>query len=462
MNTPRPPLDTVAIVGRPNVGKSALFNRLIGREISIVHDMPGVTRDRIAAECRKGDKAFTLVDTGGICGTLDDGLQERIRYEAQIALETSCLVVLVVDGQEGLSPIDREIAALLRKSGRPVLLVVNKIDESVHDTLEGEFTQLGFHPVFRVSAAHGRGIERLRDAIEAGIPERPAHDEANPEVVEKRPIRLALLGRPNVGKSSLINAILQDERTIVSEIAGTTRDSVDIPYERGGQAYQLIDTAGIRRQSRLDTRVEVFSVRKSLSSIKRADICALVVDARGVTAQDRKIAGNILRENKPCFIIANKFDLYHPDAKEKDRIALLTEDIRRELFFLHYAPLVIASAKENQYLNKVFGSVEAIRDAARNEPGTGVINRVMQKALLTAPPPQTAGRRFNLLYATKKPADRVRPVEAFHLLLFANRTNLLGDTYKRYLENKLNRGQEGLLRFRPLQGIQARPARDRL
>ena len=314
-------LKTVAIVGRPNVGKSALFNRLAGRDISIVHDMPGVTRDRIIAECRRVKPYFTMVDTGGIGETLEDNLQNRVRAEAEIAMEASDLILLVVDGRAGVTPIDEVLAQTLRRHHRPVLLVVNKIDTDKQANMDGDFARLGFETRVRMSAEHGRGLQDLLQEITRLLG--PGEDEEEEETEEPeeeggedidegkeegvkaaplnrnrgpKPLRVAIVGRPNVGKSSLVNAILDDERTIVSSIAGTTRDAVDIPCQVDGHPYILVDTAGIRRQAKIEQEVEFFSIRSARQSIRKADICALMVDcSEKISSQDRKIAQLILR-----------------------------------------------------------------------------------------------------------------------------------------------------------------------
>ena len=297
-SNPMGTLPTVAIVGRPNVGKSALFNRLLQKRVAIVHDEPGVTRDRLAGDCKLGSRPFTVVDTGGI-GTLDtDDFTDRVRTEADIAMEMADVIVLVCDSKDGVTPLDRVLAKQLRTTGKPIIVVVNKIDHPKQDLAEAEFTALGFEDLVPISAAHGRGIGELIEEIEHHFPELIV-DRTGPAKAPS--LKLAIVGRPNVGKSSLINAILQNQRTIVSHTAGTTRDSVDIPHQRNGQSYLLIDTAGMRARGKHDSSVEVFSVMRSEKTIERADICALVIDAvDGVTAQDKKIAGLIQKANKPC------------------------------------------------------------------------------------------------------------------------------------------------------------------
>jgi GTPase len=281
---------TVAIVGRPNVGKSALFNRLLRRRIAIVHDQPGVTRDRLAADFQLDDRRVTLIDTGGIGSALGDSFDDQVQAEAELAMQMADTIIFVTDGAAGITPIDEMLATELRKTRKPVLVAVNKIDHHKHDLFDAEFSRLGFEHIFAVSAEHGRGILELTDALKEGLWSQFPQENGKEDVPE--PIKLAIVGRPNVGKSSLVNAILQDQRTIVSEIAGTTRDAIDIPYRRDERDFLLIDTAGIRPRSKHNTSVEVFSVMRSEKSIERADICALVVDAvDGDTAQDKKIAG---------------------------------------------------------------------------------------------------------------------------------------------------------------------------
>ncbi len=434
------PLPTVAIVGRPNVGKSAIFNRLAGRRIAIVHDQPGVTRDRIAADCTSGTKPFTVVDTGGIGASLDDGFADAVHTEADIAIETADVIVFVVDGPEGSTPIDDALAAMLRKSERPVILAVNKIDTETHEPLVAEFARYGFDETHAISAAHGRGFAELQKRIESILPEptAPPGDEKK----KRRPIQIALVGRPNVGKSSLINALLNDQRTIVSDIAGTTRDAVDVPFSHGGMDYTFIDTAGIRPRRKRDSSVEVFSVMRSERSIRRADLCALVVDAAdGVRSQDRKIASLILEANKPCVIVLNKFDLYHPDGPKRDRLELLKDEVRRELFFLDYAPMIAASALKKQYVTRIFKCVEDIRKAAHQGLNTGTLNRLLHLAMERNPPPSIKSKkhkRLKLLYATMSPrAEDDRPIPVPDFLMFVNQADLLQDNYQRYLEARI-------------------------
>ena len=431
-------LKTVAIVGRPNVGKSALFNRLAGMNISIVHDMAGVTRDRITAECRRGPQVFQIMDTGGIGANTEDVLTEQVQVEAGIALEVADLLLFVVDILDGITTIDQSLAALLRRTKKPVLLVCNKADSDKRRIGSAEFSRLGFPDQVEVSAAHGLGINELVDAIsqKLGLSADAEPEEETTRRERQRPLKLAIVGRPNAGKSSLLNAVLGQDRAIVNELAGTTRDSLDIHCTYNGKPYHLIDTAGIRRQAKLDNDVESFSVHQSIQSIKRADLCLLVIDcAQGAKMQDRKIAQLILEERKPCIVVMNKFDLFHPDAKQKDRLEELTEIMRREFFFLHYAPLVAISAKNKDQIGKLFVQVEEVRKGVETRIGTGVLNRVLQKAIEDAPGPLGRSRHaFKLLYATQVNDSGASTVPVPHFVLFANRAAKMTDGYLRYLE----------------------------
>lgn len=431
----------VAIVGRPNVGKSAIFNRLAGRRIAIVHDQPGVTRDRIAAEITRVPLPYELTDTGGIGAALDDGFSEQVRTEADIAIAASDLILFAVDAREGLHPIDREIASVLRSSGRSVMLLVNKVDTPKTDTATAEFAGLGFELQIDISAAHGRNFGELAASIHERLEELGfAAGDSGEDEAPGAPVKIAILGRPNVGKSSLINALLNAHRSIVSDIAGTTRDSVDVPYERNGKGYVLIDTAGIRKQTRRDTSVEVFSVMRSERSISRADLCLLVIDATsGVTTQDRRIAKLIIDDNKPCIVVLNKFDLYHPDGSYSDRIEQFREEIGDDLFFLPYAPKVAISAKDRAHLGKIFEAIEKVVEGAATPVPTAVLNRLLQLAIEKNPPPVRQSKRLKLLYATQRREDEVRPVPVPEYLLFVNHAELMTRTYERFLENQIRK-----------------------
>ena len=447
----------VALVGRPNVGKSALFNRLAGRMISIVHDQPGVTRDRIVALCKLGASPFEIVDTGGIGAEPDPDFAEPTRENAEIAIESADLLLFITDAQDGVTPLDAELASLLRSSGRPVALVVNKVDVESHEWRGDEFSRLGFSDWLTVSAAHGRGIGDLVSLVETLLPEEPS----DAEIVAAYPPRLALVGRPNVGKSSLVNAILDDKRTIVSELPGTTRDTVDIFTEREGKPYVLCDTAGIRHRSRHNTSVEVFSVMRSEKTIARADLNVLVIDATmGVTTQDKKIAGLIQEAKKPAIIALNKWDLMSESGKkDAELIREHVETIRRELFFIDYAPVVVLSARTGENVRRIFTMVEKVRQHASRRAGTGELNRVLRAAMDRQSPPSRGGKRFKLLYATQvNETGSMRPPQ---FILFVNDPRLLPDSYVNYLCARIREkwefpGLPILIRLRGREGRNAR------
>lgn len=437
---------TIAIVGRPNVGKSAIFNRMAGRRIAIVHDEPGVTRDRISAPCKITDRACKLMDTGGIGARLTDGFAEQVAAEADIAMKTADLILFVLDSRDHLTPVDQSIAEHLRKSDVPVMLVLNKADHEKQDLNLGEFSGLGFNNYIFLSAAHGRGFSELASKLdtylkEAGAPLKEDMEETPEEETETAPpIKVAVVGRPNAGKSSLVNAILQDKRTIVSEVAGTTRDAIDIPYLHDGQPYVLIDTAGMRPRSKRDTSVEVFSAMRSEKAIRRADICLLVIDiAAGVTQQDRRIAGIIAEEGKPCIIIVNKFDLFHPNAPRKERMAEVEEQVRRELFFISYAPFVTTSAKKSEGIEIIFKVIARIRRESLALPTTGQLNRLIQLAQQMNPPGTASGstKRLKIYYVTTAVDPKYSTIPVPRYVLFVNDKNLLTDSYSQYLRNKI-------------------------
>jgi GTP-binding protein len=430
-------LKTVAIVGRPNVGKSALFNRLAGKNISIVHDLAGVTRDRITAQCRKGPAWFEIMDTGGIGANTEDVLTDQVQTEASIALDVADLLLFVVDIMDGVTTIDATLARELRRTTKPVILVCNKADSPSRKLHSGEFARLGFESYVEVSAAHGKGIDDLIAMIAEKLDLKESTETAEAIAGDNvRPLKLAIVGRPNAGKSSLVNAVLGEDRAIVSEVAGTTRDALDLEATYNGKRYQLIDTAGIRRRAKLDSYVEISSVDRSIQSIKRADLVLLVVDcADGAKMQDRKIAQIIMETRKPCILVMNKWDLFHPSGKQKDRVEHLEEMMRREFFFLSYAPLIAISAKNKEHIGKLFVQVEKVRQGAQNRISTGVLNRLLGQAIENTP--GALGRSthsFKLLYATQvnEAAEFAIPIP--HFVLFANRASRLTEGYTRYLE----------------------------
>ena len=423
---------TAAIVGRPNVGKSALFNRLAGRKISIVHDQPGVTRDRIVAECKLGAHPFTIIDTGGIGGDVDASFTDQVHAEVELALQAAEVILFVVDGQDGLTPVDSELARRLRRVSKPVVLVVNKVDVDKHRDMDAEFSRLGLEPSVRVSAEHGRNINLLVEMTESFLP--PAQLD---EPAASPSVKLALVGRPNVGKSSMVNAILEDSRTMVSPISGTTRDAVDVPYERGGQPYILIDTAGIRPRGKVSNTVEIFSVMRSEKGIRRADLCVLVIDATmGVTAQDKKIAGQIQEARKPCVVAVNKWDLVAIEGDRKEFLQEFMDDIRGELFFLDYAPVMMVSAKTGDNMARLFRTIEDVRHCSSQRITTGPLNRLMHAVLSANPPPIRSGKRFKILYATQLDTGN-EAIPAPQFLLFVNSADVLTPPYKKYLESRI-------------------------
>ena len=432
------PARTVAIVGRPNVGKSALFNRLAGRRISIVHDMPGVTRDRIATECKLGNEPFDIIDTGGIGGDVDRDFTKQVRAEVELAIAAADVILFLVDGQSGLNPIDQELARLLRRAAKPVMLAINKIDHDKHQPNAAEFSRLGFADSIAISAEHNRGIQPLVAWIERLLPRDEWSAEVESDDVAEKPVAIAIVGRPNVGKSSLTNAILQDDRTLVSPISGTTRDAVDVPYTRGNKRYLLIDTAGIRPRGKVSTSVEVFSVMRAEASIKRADLCCLVLDASmGVTAQDKKIAGLIQQARKPCVVAVNKWDLVKAQTAGKKALNDFMDELCGELFFLDYAPLVMCSARTGAEMARLFKSIEKVRVASRQRLGTGPLNRLLQSAFTAHPPPLSGNSRFKVLYATQPDHPPHMTVPIPEIVFFVNDEKLLVESYRRYLEARI-------------------------
>src|SRR6266446_3922906 len=429
----------VAIVGRPNVGKSELFNRLIGRKIAIVHDQPGVTRDRLSAICTRGPRPFMLWDTGGVGGAGASELVAQAHRAAEDALHESDVLLFVVDAKQGLSPIDLELARLLRKSQKPIVLVINKIDDPKHENLAADFASLGFDNAVSISAAHGRGISELLDAISALLPATASEIENRPSTIENR-LSVAIIGRPNVGKSSLINSIMRSGRAIVSELPGTTRDAIDISYERDGQQ---------------SSSVEVFSVMRAERSIRRADLCVLIVDVTvGVTAQDKRIAGLIQKARKAALVVLNKWDLLKlaiervrvaaatgPKHGQKQSIKQLVDETRRRIFFLDYAPVLIASALTGENVDKLFGLIGKVQRDAGARIGTGVLNRLLRAAFAANPPPMRKGQRLKLFYAAQASGMKDRQVQPPEFVLFVNDPRLLSDQYKRYLESQIREAE---------------------
>ena len=444
----------VAIIGRPNVGKSELFNRLLGRKIAIVHDQPGVTRDRLSAICTRGPRPFALWDTGGLGGAGESELIAQAHRAAEEALHESDVLLFVVDAKQGLSPIDQELARMLRKSQTPIVLVINKIDDPKHENLAADFASLGFDNAVSISAAHGRGISELLDAISALLPAAASEIENRKSKIENR-LSVAIIGRPNVGKSSLINSIMRSGRAIVSELPGTTRDAIDISYERDGQQFLFVDTAGIRRRGKQSSSVEVFSVMRAERSIRRADLCVLIVDVTvGVTAQDKRIAGLIQKARKAALVVLNKWDLLKlatgrvrvaaatgPKHGQKESIKQLVDETRQRIFFLDYAPVLIASALTGENIDKLFGLIGKVQRAARTRIGTGVFNRLLRAAFAANPPPMRKGRRLKLFYAAQAGEMKGGHIDPPKFVVFVNDPRLLTHQYARYLEARIREAQ---------------------
>jgi GTP-binding protein len=466
----------VAIVGRPNVGKSALFNRLVGRKIAIVHDQPGITRDRISAVCTRGTQPFVVWDTGGVAGAGESELAVQVRQAVQEAIHDSDLLLFLVDAKDGLSPLDQELARILRKSQKPVVLVINKIDTEKHENLALDFASLGFSQNLSISAAHGHGVSELLEVIDQLLPSPLVAVDIKHQTSNIEPLSIAIIGRPNVGKSSLINSILRSERAIVSELPGTTRDSVDISYEHDDQEFLFIDTAGIRRRGKHSSSVEVFSVMRAERSIRRADLCILIVDlTMGVTAQDKRIAGLIQKAHKAALVVLNKWDLIRPTRGEKKVMSQLVDETRGQIFFLDYAPVLIASALTGENIDKLFALIQKVRRAAHQRIGTGVLNRLLRSAFAANPPPMISGRRLKLFYAAQASGKQVRQsgglvlrrdrhLQPPEFVLFVNEPKLLGETYRRYLEARIRKAQPYLglpiiLTLRPRSGNVARAPR---
>ncbi|CCW34829.1 ribosome-associated GTPase EngA [Chthonomonas calidirosea] len=439
MNQIKPNRPLVAIVGRPNVGKSALFNRLVGRRVAIVEDTPGITRDRLYQPAQWRGHHFTVIDTGGILFSDQDPLTVQVRAQAQIAMEEAALILFVVDAASGLTPTDQEIADTLRASLRPVLLVVNKTDNTRLEQHAAEFYALGFAEIYPVSAIHGHGVADLLDRVIALLQQEKALVPSDLKE-EEESIRLAIVGRPNVGKSSLLNAILGEERAIVSPMPGTTRDALDTHFTWSEQPLTLIDTAGIRRSGKVQGTVEYYMVLRARTAMERSDVALVVVDAEaGITDGDKRVAQLAQEAGRACVIVVNKWDLVDPQilnskgklsAASRSRILKFTEQFRRECSFLDYAPLAFVSAKERF---GVTSAIETAIEAAQNHAhriATGELNRLIHEAI-SKHPLLDKGRAFKVYYATMV---GVRPPT---IVLFCNEPEMFHFSYRNYLENQL-------------------------
>ena len=414
----------VAIVGRPNVGKSMLFNKLTGKRLSIVEDTPGVTRDRLYAQAEWRGRTFDLVDTGGIEPGTDNQILSFMREQAEIAIASATVIVFVCDIRTGMTSADQEVAGMLQRSRKPVVLAVNKMDSTGHTNPDiYEFYNLGLGDPYPVSAVHGHGTGDLLDAcFEFFLPE--DEDDNEDDVV-----KVAIIGKPNVGKSSLVNRILGQERVIVSDMAGTTRDAVDSYFENDRGKYLIIDTAGMRKKSKVDDRVEKFSVLRATMAIERSDVCVIMIDAQeGVTEQDTKVAGLAHEAGKACIIVVNKWDAIEKDGKTMQR---MEEDVRRDLSYMAYAPVLFISALTGQRVDRLFGLIDNVVNQAAMRIPTGVLNQVLADAQARVQPPTDKGKRLKIYYMTQ---IGVKPP---HFVIFCNDAHLFHFSYQRYIENQI-------------------------
>ena len=423
---------TVAIIGKPNVGKYTFFNYIVGSRISIVEDTPGVTRDRVYAETNWRGRNFTVVDTAGIEPESEDIIISQMREQAQMAIEIADVIIFLTDVKQGVTAADQEIALMIKKSKKPVVLVCNKADNMSRDRNEiYEFYNLGIGEPYPISAANALGIGDVLDAIFESLPEKKAGED------EDDRIKVAVIGKPNVGKSSLINKILGQNRTIVSSIAGTTRDAIDTEYENQYGKYVLIDTAGIRRKSKIKESIEKFSIMRTLLAIERADVCLMMIDANeGVTDQDAKIAGEAHEAGKGIIIVVNKWDEYE---KETGTLEKYKKEIYNKLSYLSYAPIIFISAKTGQRVDKLFNMINNVAEQNAMRVSTSVLNQVINEAIAIVQPPSDKGRRLKILYGTQvstKPPTFV---------IFVNSKDLFHFSYERYLVNQIRKefGLEG-------------------
>jgi len=412
----------VAIIGRPNVGKSSLFNRLAHQRKAIVIDQPGATRDRNYAACTWNDKPYILIDTGGFEPAATEGILVQMREQTQLAIEESDVIIFLMDGREGLLPADRDIAALLRGFEKPVFYAVNKIDGLKLETLAYEFYQLGMETIHPISAAHGLGVGELMDEVARLLPAAPEQSD-----VEDR-IRIAVIGKPNVGKSSLINRILGYERTIVNPVPGTTRDAIDTPFTLAGRPYLLVDTAGIRRKSRISLTLEKYSVIQAIKAISHCDIALMLIDAEeGVTEQDAKIAGLALENGTACIIVVNKWDIVEKDDRT---IGKYVRDIKDKMKFLDFAPILFVSARTGQRVVKIFDAVDSVYSQYTRRISTPELNRKVQEFLAANPPPHYGSRSNPFNYVSQV---AVKPPT---FVFFVREPSSIHFSYERYLMNQ--------------------------
>lgn len=422
----------VAIIGRPNVGKSTFFNYIVGKRISIVEDIPGVTRDRITADANWRGRDFTLIDTGGIEPESDDVILSQMRRQADIAISLADVIVFITDIKQGITAADEDIALMLRKSKKPVILVCNKSDSYGKEPAElYEFYNLGLGDPYPVSAANAKGIGDVLEAIYEKLPPEEEQDE------DDLTIKVAIIGKPNVGKSSLVNKILGENRVIVSNIAGTTRDAIDSEFENEYGKYIFIDTAGIRRKSKVEDNLEKYSIMRTLLAVERADVCLLMIDANeGVTAQDATIAGEAHEAGKGIIIVVNKWDEYE---KENGTLEKYKKDVYNKLSYLSYAPIIFISAKTGQRVDKLFNLINNVANQNALRVSTSVLNQVLNEAIAIVQPPTDKGKRLRIYYMTQ--ASTKPPT----FVVFVNDKKLFHFSYERYLVNQLRKefGLEG-------------------
>ena len=414
----------VAIVGRPNVGKSTFVNRLVGSRNSIVDDQPGVTRDRIYFDVEWQDKFFTVIDTGGIIPGDEDEIMVSIFDQAKIACDEADKIIFLVDGKEGVNPVDYDIANILRQSGKPVFLAVNKIDNPASLIMTSDFYGLALGDPVAISALHGSGgVGDILDLVTEGF-EKGALQE------DETTIKIAIVGRPNAGKSSIVNALLNEKRVIVSDVSGTTRDSIDSEITYKDQKFVIIDTAGIRKKAKVDYGIEKFAVERAIKSIKECDVALLVIDAKeGISDQDKKISSIITEAGKGLVIAINKWDLI--EDKKSNTINKFEKYLANEIPFLEYAPKIFISAVTRQRLPQIFEEGKKVYEQATKRISTGLLNKVVKEAYALNPPQTVKGKRLKVLYTTQV------GIQPPHIVIFANNADLLKDHYKRYLENKL-------------------------
>ena len=413
----------VAIVGRPNVGKSTLFNKLIGDRLSIVKNEPGVTRDRLYREMEWSGKEFLLVDTGGLEPKTDDFMMNKIKEQAQVAIDEADVVIFLVDGKSGITGLDEDVANVLRKKDKKVVVAVNKIDNYMRDQENIlEFYALGFEEVIGISGEHKINLGDLLDAVISKF-------DRKKEKSREEGLKIAVLGRPNAGKSSLVNKLLNEERSIVSDIAGTTRDSIDSSLKYDGETYTLIDTAGIRKQSKIEDSIEYYSVLRAVKSIKRADVCVLMLDATELlTEQDKRVAGLIYEERKPIIIAINKWDLIE---KDNTSVKKFTELVKADLPFLSYAPVITISALTGKRTINILEQAKFINEEYHKKITTGLLNQILSEMIAQNPVPTRKGRAVKINYATQVGEAPPR------FVFFSNNPELIHFSYQRYIENKL-------------------------